>query len=126
MSIGRQSALHAESCRFESDRLQYKNKLMKARLERENKRRLLTVKYEKKRAALKQVYMDKTLSVEARLIIQGMLEKLPRDSSKTRLHNRCLLTGRPRSVYRYFGLSRIKMRELALAGKLPGVLKASW
>jgi len=99
---------------------------MKARLERENKRRLLTVKYEKKRAALKQVYMDKTLSVEARLIIQGMLEKLPRDSSKTRLHNRCLLTGRPRSVYRYFGLSRIKMRELALAGKLPGVLKASW
>jgi small subunit ribosomal protein S14 len=55
-----------------------------------------------------------------------MLEKLPRDSSKTRLHNRCLLTGRPRSVYRHFGLSRIKMRELALSGKLPGVSKASW
>ena len=103
-----------------------KNKQMKARIERDKKRRYLTAKYEKKRAALKKAYANKNLPVEARLKIQEMLEKLPRDSSRTRLHNRCLLTGRPRAVYRYFGLSRIKMRELALAGKLPGVSKASW
>ena len=99
---------------------------MKARIERDKKRRYLTAKYEKKRAALKKAYTSKSISVEARIKIQEMLEKLPRDSSKTRLHNRCLLTGRPRSVYRHFGLSRIKMRELALFGKLPGVSKASW
>jgi|TARA_B110000003_G_scaffold25224_1_gene23954 small subunit ribosomal protein S14 len=99
---------------------------MKARIERERKRRNLTAKYSNKRDALKKVYSNKNLSVEARIKIQEKLEKLPRDSSKTRLHNRCLVTGRPRAVYRYFGLSRIKMRELALAGKLPGVLKASW
>ena len=99
---------------------------MKARIERDKKRRYLTAKYEKKRAALKKAYTSKGISVEARIKIQEMLEKLPRDSSKTRLHNRCLLTGRPRSVYRHFGLSRIKMRELALSGKLPGVSKASW
>jgi small subunit ribosomal protein S14 len=103
-----------------------KNKQMKARIESDKKRRYLTAKYEKKRAALKKAYANKNLPVEARLKIQEMLEKLPRDSSRTRLHNRCLLTGRPRAVYRYFGLSRIKMRELALAGKLPGVSKASW
>ena len=126
MLIGRQSALHAESCRFESGRLHFKNKFMKARIEREKKRRYLTAKYEKKRSALKKVYKNKSISVEARIKIQEMLEKLPRDSSRTRLHNRCLLTGRSRSIYRYFGLSRIKMRELALSGKLPGVSKASW
>jgi len=86
----------------------------------------LTAKYEKKRAALKKAYANKNISVESRIKIQEMLEKLPRDSSRTRLHNRCSLTGRPRAVYRFFGLSRIKMRELALAGKLPGVSKASW
>ena len=75
---------------------------------------------------LKKHIQVRSISVEARIKIQEMLEKLPRDSSKTRLHNRCLLTGRPRSVYRHFGLSRIKMRELALSGKLPGVSKASW
>ena len=99
---------------------------MKARIERDKKRRDLTQKYSKKRAALKKAYANKEISIESRIKIQEMLEKLPRDSSRTRLHNRCLLTGRPRSVYRYFGLSRIKMRELALSGKLPGVLKASW
>jgi small subunit ribosomal protein S14 len=102
------------------------NKLMKARIERDKKRRHLTAKYEKKRAALKKAYANKNISVESRIKIQEMLEKLPRDSSRTRLHNRCSLTGRPRAVYRFFGLSRIKMRELALAGKLPGVSKASW
>ena len=99
---------------------------MKARIERDKKRRNLTAKYENNRAALKKAYANKDISIESRIIIQEMLESLPRDSSRTRLHNRCSLTGRPRAVYRFFGLSRIKMRELALSGKLPGVSKASW
>ena len=99
---------------------------MKARIERDLKRRRLMAKYEKQRIALKRVLKDKTISVEFRRQTQEILEKLPRDSSPVRLHNRCIMTGRPRSVYRFFGLSRIKMREMALAGKLPGVLKASW
>ena len=61
-----------------------------------------------------------------RMVAQEALEKLPRNSSPVRLTNRCMLTGRPRAVSRYFGISRIKMRELALQGKLPGVSKSSW
>lgn len=99
---------------------------MKAQIERDLKRRRLTAKYEKKRMVLKKILKDKTISAEFRRQAQDALEKLPRDSSPVRLHNRCIITGRPRAVYRFFGLSRIKMRELALAGKLPGVSKASW
>ena len=99
---------------------------MKARIERDLKRRRLTEKYEKKRIALKKILKDKAISAEFRKQTQEALEKLPRDSSPVRLHNRCIVTGRPRAVYRFFGLSRIKMREMALAGKLPGVSKASW
>ena len=76
--------------------------------------------------ALKKILSDKTISSEMRLIAQEALEKLPRNSSPVRLTNRCMLTGRPRAVSRYFGISRIKMRELALQGKLPGVSKSSW
>ena len=99
---------------------------MKAQIERDLKRRRLTAKYEKKRMVLKKILKDKTISAEFRRQAQDALEKLPRDSSPVRLHNRCIITGRPRAVYRFFGLSRIKMRELALVGKLPGVSKASW
>ena len=97
---------------------------MRAKIERDLKRRKLVAKYDKKRMALKKILSDKTISSEMRLIAQE--EKLPRNSSPVRLTNRCMLTGRPRAVSRYFGISRIKMRELALQGKLPGVSKSSW
>lgn len=99
---------------------------MKARTERDLKRRRLVAKYEKKRLALKQILKDKTISAELRKQTQEALEKLPRNSSPVRLHNRCIVTGRPRAVSRFFGLSRIKLREMALQGRLPGVSKASW
>ena len=99
---------------------------MKARTERDLKRRRLVAKYEKKRLALKRILKDKTISAELRKQTQEALEKLPRNSSPVRLHNRCIVTGRPRAVSRFFGLSRIKLREMALQGRLPGVSKASW
>jgi len=99
---------------------------MRAKIERDLKRRKLVAKYNRKRTALKKILSDKSISKEMRALAQESLEKLPRDSSPVRLTNRCMLTGRPRSVSRFFGISRIKMRELALQGKLPGVSKASW
>ena len=99
---------------------------MRAKIQRDLRRRKLVAKYDKKRMALKKILSDKTISSEMRLIAQEALEKLPRNSSPVRLTNRCMLTGRPRAVSRYFGISRIKMRELALQGKLPGVSKSSW
>ena len=99
---------------------------MRAKIEKELKRRKLVAKYNHKRTALKKILSDKTISPEMRMVAQEALEKLPRDSSPVRLTNRCMLTGRPRAVSRYFGISRIKMRELALLGKLPGVSKSSW
>ena len=70
--------------------------------------------------------MKKDLSMEERFKIQSKLNDLPRDSSKIRVRNRCELTGRSRGVYSKFGLSRIKIRELSMAGSLPGVVKSSW
>ena len=70
--------------------------------------------------------MQKNLSMEDRFNIQFKLNDLPRSSSRVRYRNRCKLTGRSRGVYRKFGLSRIKIRELSLEGKLPGVIKSSW
>ena len=99
---------------------------MRAKIERDLKRRKLVANYNRKRTALKKILSDKSISKEMRALAQESLEKLPRDSSPVRLTNRCMLTGRPRSVSRFFGISRIKMRELALQGKLPGVSKASW
>ena len=94
---------------------------MRAKVQREIKRRNLVARYDRKRTALKKILSDRTLSPEMRMVAQEALERLPRDSSPVRLKNRCMLTGRPRSVSRYFGLSRIKIREMALQGKLPGV-----
>jgi small subunit ribosomal protein S14 len=99
---------------------------MKAQIERDLKRRDYVKKYEKYRMRLKKIIRNKMFSVKERQIAQDILDSLPRDSSKIRVHNRCLLTGRPKGVYRNFGLSRIKLRELALSGKLPGITKASW
>lgn len=99
---------------------------MKAQIERDLKRRDSVKKYEKYRMRLKKIIRNKMFSVKERQIAQDILDSLPRDSSKIRVHNRCLLTGRPKGVYRDFGLSRVKLRELALSGKLPGISKASW
>ena len=83
-------------------------------------------KFNEKRQNLKKQIMKKDLSIEERFKIQSKLNELPRDSSKIRVRNRCKLTGRTRGVYRKFGLSRIKIRELSMSGALPGVVKSSW
>jgi len=90
------------------------------------KRKILIEKYRDKRQKLKLELNNKKLLMEDRLNIQFKLNELPRSSSRVRYRNRCKLTGRSRGVYRKFGLSRIKMRELSLEGKLPGVIKSSW
>ena len=83
-------------------------------------------KFSKKRNSLKNKVMQKDLSIEDRFKIQSKLNDMPRNSSKIRIRNRCQLTGRTRGVYRKFGLSRIKIRELSMTGDLPGVVKSSW
>jgi len=89
-------------------------------------RRNIVKKFNEKRQSLKKQIMKKDLSIEERFKIQSKLNELPRDSSKIRVRNRCKLTGRTRGVYRKFGLSRIKIRELSMSGSLPGVVKSSW
>ena len=86
----------------------------------------LIEKFSNKRKVLKKKIMDKTISIEERLKLQNKLNDLPRNSANIRYRNRCKLTGRTRGVYRKFGLSRIKIRELSLDGKLPGIVKSSW
>ena len=83
-------------------------------------------KFSKKRNILKNKIMQKDLPIEDRFKIQSKLNDMPRNSSKIRIRNRCQLTGRTRGVYRKFGLSRIKIRELSMTGDLPGVVKSSW
>jgi len=90
------------------------------------KREYLINKYRDKRQKLKNLLINKNLSMEERLKIQSKLDDIPKSSSRVRFRNRCILTGRARGVYRKFGLSRIKIRELSLEGKLPGVTKSSW
>jgi small subunit ribosomal protein S14 len=93
---------------------------------RQQKREKLVAKYAAKRAEFKQIIKDMKRSPEERMVAREMLSALPRNSSPVRLRNRCMVTGRPRGVYRKFMLSRIAFRELALCGQLPGVHKASW
>jgi len=93
---------------------------------REQKRRRTVAKFKAKRAALLEVMRNVKASDEARDAARDKLQKLPRNASPTRLRNRCALTGRPRGVYRKFGLARNKLRELAMRGEVPGVIKASW
>ena len=89
-------------------------------------RRNIVIKFKKRRYELKKQIMQKNLSLEERFKLQSKLNDLPRDGSNIRVRNRCKLTGRTRGVYRKFGLSRIKLRELSMAGSLPGVVKSSW
>jgi len=98
----------------------------KAMIEREKKRQKLVDKYAAKRAALKAVITDESKSMEERFRASLKLAQLPRNSSATRLHNRCQLTGRPHAYYRKLKISRIALRDLGSAGQLPGVVKSSW
>ena len=95
-------------------------------LERERKRQQTVAKYEAKRAALKKIIGDRNASDDERWDAQLALQKLPRDASPVRLQRRCGVTGRPRGVYRKFGLGRTKLREAAMRGDVPGLVKASW
>ena len=93
---------------------------------RERKRERLVVKYAEKRAALKRIIKDMSLTAEERKEARIKLNKMPRDSSPSRLRNRCSLTGRPNGYYRKFGLGRNMLREAAMRGDIPGLVKASW
>jgi len=93
---------------------------------REAKREALVKKFAARRSALKAIIDDATQSMEERLEAQRRLQLLPRNSSPTRLRNRCSLTGRPRGTFRMFGLGRNKLREAAMRGDIPGLTKASW
>ena len=98
----------------------------KSKLMHNIKRKRLTSKYASKRKALLLKVNDQNLTFEERQMYRLKLEKLPRNSNKIRIRNRCNLTGRPRGYYRRFGLSRISFREMASHGLIPGVSKASW
>ena len=91
-----------------------------------NKRIKLSDKYFKKRDSLKKIIMNKKLTLEERFKAQQKLSKLPRNSAKTRVRNRCQITGRPHGVYRKLKISRIALRQLGLEGKIPGMVKSSW
>ena len=93
---------------------------------RDIKRAKLAAKYAVKREELKKIISSTTASYEEKEQAVVKLQKLPRDSSPSRQRNRCELSGRPRGVYRKFGLGRNKLRDLALRGEVPGVIKASW
>ena len=95
-------------------------------INRELKRIQLVARYAKKRAALKETIRDPSSTPEDKFAAVEALQKLPRDSSKSRVRNRCKITGRSRGVYKKFGLARHKLREAAMRGEVPGLTKASW
>jgi len=93
---------------------------------RDQKRDQLIQRYSQKRADLRDKLKDPEIELEEKFALMAQLNKLPRNSCPTRKTRRCMLTGRSKAVYRKFGLSRIMLRELALAGDIPGVTKSSW
>ena len=95
-------------------------------INKNNKRIKLSARYLKKRQSLKKIIMDKKITLEERFKAQQKLSNLPRNSSKTRVMNRCQITGRPHGVYRKLKISRIALRQLGLQGKIPGMIKSSW
>jgi small subunit ribosomal protein S14 len=95
-------------------------------IEREKKRQKLVKQYAAKRAALKAIVSDESKPMEERFRASLQLAKLPRNSSATRLHNRCQLTGRPHAYYRKLKMSRIALRDLGSQGQIPGLVKSSW
>ena len=97
-----------------------------AMVQRQLKREKLVVKYAAKRAALKEIANNQDLPMEERFKARLKLAEPPRNSSATRLHNRCQVTGRPRGYYRKLKMSRIALRQLASDGQIPGMVKSSW
>ena len=95
-------------------------------INKNNKRIKLSEKYYKKRESLKKIVMNKNISFEERFKAQQKLSKLPRNSAKVRVRNRCQITGRPHGVYQKLKISRIALRQLGLQGKIPGLVKSSW
>jgi small subunit ribosomal protein S14 len=95
-------------------------------VEREKRRALVVKKYAAKRAKLKELIRSPRSSPEERAAAQAALQSQPRDASAARQRKRCAITGRSRGVYRKFGLSRVKIREVAARGEIPGLAKASW
>ncbi|NOT11102.1 MAG: 30S ribosomal protein S14 [Methylococcaceae bacterium] len=98
----------------------------KSMIAREHKRIQLVKKFDTKRKELKEIIRDPNATFEDKETAHLKLQKLPRDSSRSRIRNRCNITGRPHGYYRKFGLSRNKLREAAMRGDVPGVVKASW
>jgi small subunit ribosomal protein S14 len=95
-------------------------------VEKNNKKQKLILKYQEKRAALRAIIRDPNVGVEEKFKAQIEMQKLPRGSNACQHRNRCFLTGRPRGVYRRFGLGRNKLREFVMSGLVPGIKKASW
>ena len=95
-------------------------------INKNNRRIKLSNKFYQKRQKLKKIVMNKKLSLEERFKAQQKLSKLPRNSAKNRIRNRCEITGRPHGVYRKLKISRIALRQLGLQGKIPGLVKSSW
>ena len=95
-------------------------------INKNNNRIKLSDKFYKKRNSLKKLIMNKKLPFEERFKAQQKLSKMPRNSAKTRVRNRCQITGRPHGVYRKLKISRIALRQLGLEGKIPGMVKSSW
>ncbi len=95
-------------------------------INKNNKRIKLSDKFYMRREKLKKIVMDKKLPLEERFKAQQKLSKLPRNSAKNRVMNRCQITGRPHGVYRKLKISRIALRQLGLQGKIPGLVKSSW
>ena len=95
-------------------------------VQREVKRSKLVARYAQKRSELKAIISNPDTPFDEKMSAVDKLQKLPRDSSPVRQHNRCRITGRPHGFYRKFGLSRIKLREAAMRGDVPGLVKASW
>ena len=95
-------------------------------INKNNRRIRLSDKFYKKRKKLKEIIMNKKLPLEERFKAQQKLSKLPRNTAKTRVMNRCQITGRPHGVYRKLKISRIALRQLGLQGKIPGLIKSSW
>jgi small subunit ribosomal protein S14 len=93
---------------------------------RERRRAKIVKRYAAQRAALKEQIRSPRTSQDDRAAAQVKLQQMPRDASKSRQRNRCAITGRSRGVYRKFGLSRVKIREVAFRGEIPGLTKASW
>jgi small subunit ribosomal protein S14 len=95
-------------------------------VEKNNRRRKLTARDAAKRKALKAIVMDQSKPLEERFRAQLKLSAMPRNGAKTRIRNRCEITGRPRAVYRKLGMSRIALRQLGNSGVIPGLVKSSW